>query len=331
MKKHRPGLGMEKNTKIALYRNISFLRQVEEKIAKLYPEQEMRCPVHLCIGQEAAEIGSAMALRQEDYVVSGHRSHGHYLGKGGDLKKMMAEIYGKATGCVGGKGGSMHLLDLEAGFLGSVPIVGSIIPIGVGTAFSSAQKKEKRVTMVYFGDGACEAGVVHESLNFAALKKLPVVFVCENNAYSVYSPLNVRQPEGREILDLAKAHGIETMKVDGNDVEATYEASLKAAEHARQGDGPVFMELTTYRWREHCGPNFDNDIGYRSEEEYLEWKAKDPVLKYQDQLVEEGILSEGDITSINASIENEIDEAFAFAKNSPFPRVEDANFNVYAE
>ena len=322
---------MNNDLKRKLYRNISFVRHVEEKIAELYPEQEMRCPVHLCIGQEAAEVGSAMALEQTDYVLSGHRSHGQYLGKGGDLKKMLAEIYGKESGCVGGKGGSMHLLDLDVGFLGSVPIVGSIIPIGVGTAFSSAMKKEDRVTMVYFGDGACEAGVLHESLNFAALKKLPVVFLCENNAYSVYSPMSVRQPEDRPIVDLAKAHGITAVQADGNDVEETYRVCKEAVDQARKGDGPVFIELSTYRWREHCGPNFDNDIGYRTEEEYINWKEKDPVRRYGEKLLNEGVVSQGDIDKIQSDLTLEIEEAFAFAKASPFPSIEDANFNVFAE
>ena len=174
-----------KDTRRALHRGMLYIRTVEERIADMYPEQEMRCPVHLSIGQEAAEAGSGLALERSDYALSGHRSHGHYLAKGGDLKSMMAEIYGKATGCSGGKGGSMHLIDLDAGFLGAVPIVGSTIPIGVGTAFGSKSKGENRVTMIFFGDGATETGVFHESLNFAALHKLPVVFLCENNLYSV--------------------------------------------------------------------------------------------------------------------------------------------------
>ncbi|MBI4331624.1 MAG: thiamine pyrophosphate-dependent dehydrogenase E1 component subunit alpha, partial [Chloroflexi bacterium] len=177
-----------------LYYAMLRIRLVEERIAELYPEQQMRCPVHLCTGQEAIAAGVSAHLTSDDYALSNHRSHGHYLAKGGDLKAMMAEIYGRVTGCSRGKGGSMHLVDLAAGFLGATPIVGSTIPMAVGAALATVMKGEKRVTVAYFGDAAVEEGVFHESLNFAALKRLPVVFVCENNFFSVYSPLSVRQP-----------------------------------------------------------------------------------------------------------------------------------------
>jgi len=322
---------MDAALKKDLYRSMLNIRIVEERIAELYPEQEMRCPVHLCIGQEAAEAGSAMALRSDDYAVSGHRSHGHYLAKGGSLKSMMAEIYGKATGCAGGKGGSMHLVDLEAGFLGSAPIVGSTIPIGVGAAFSAKMRGEDRVMMVYLGDGATETGVFYESLNFATLMKLAVVFVCENNLYSVYSPMDVRQPAGRSIADLARAHGIESHSADGNDVEAVYALSRDAVDTARRGAGPVFLELATYRWREHCGPNFDNHIGYRSEDEYELWKRKDPVRLYAEQLIMNYGVRQSDLDTIASEVRAAMDEAVAFAKGSPFPDTGTASRNVYAE
>src|SRR5581483_333859 len=195
-----------------LYHQMLRIRAVEEAIAALYSEQQMRCPVHLSIGQEAVAAGSCAAVEQTDYAMSGHRSHAHYLAKGGSLRAMMAEIYGKAAGCCGGKGGSMHLVDLAAGFLGAVPIVGSTIPIAVGTAFASKARGESRVTLSFFGEGATEEGVFHESINFASLKKLPVVFVCENNFYSVYSPLSVRQPAQREVFQQAIGHGVEDRK-----------------------------------------------------------------------------------------------------------------------
>jgi TPP-dependent pyruvate/acetoin dehydrogenase alpha subunit len=250
-----------------LYKGMLRIRLLEERIVELYPEQQMRCPVHICIGQEAVATAVCAHLKPTDYVVSSHRSHGHYVAKGGDLKAMMAEIYGKATGCCEGKGGSMHLLDLSVGYLGSTPIVGSTIPIGVGAAFGARMKGEERVTVVFFGEGATEEGVFHEAANFASLKKLPVVFVCENNLYSVYSPMSVRQPDGREVFNLAKGHGIESRQGDGNDVAEVYELAGEAVEKARRGGGPSFLEFKTYRWREHCGPNFDNDIGYRTEAE----------------------------------------------------------------
>lgn len=321
---------MRVGLKKSLYKTMLRIRTVEESIAELYPEQEMRCPVHLCIGQEAAEAGSGLALENRDYAISGHRSHGHYLAKGGDLKAMMAEIYGKATGCADGKGGSMHLIDLDAGFLGAAPIVSSTIPIGVGAALASKMKGEGRVIMVYLGDGSVETGVFHESLNFAALKKLPVVFLCENNLYSVYSPMHVRQPDGRRIADLARAYGMESHIADGNDIEGVFELSKSAVDGARRGDGPVFLEFSTYRWREHCGPNFDNHIGYRTEQEFEEWLKRDPVARYRDKLLSEGTATAKELDTMAAELAAEMEEAVNFAKSSPFPDPERAKLHVYA-
>jgi len=322
---------LDRPTRLALYRAMLTIRTVEEGIAELYPEQEMRCPVHLCIGQEAAEAGSALALEQRDYAVSGHRSHGHYLAKGGDLKGMMAEIYGKADGCAGGKGGSMHLIDQDAGFLGAVPIVGSTIPIGVGIAWGAQLKGEDRVTMVFLGDGATESGVFHESLNLAAVQKVPVVFICENNLYSVYSPMHVRQPEGRTIADLAGGHGIECHIADGNDVEAVYQLCKVAVEGSRRGAGPVFIELSTYRWREHCGPNFDNQLGYRTEEEYLAWRDRDPVSLYRERLLRDGAITNAELDRLQDELTLEFAGAIAFAKAAAFPAAERAGDHVYAD
>ncbi len=295
------------------------IRLVEEKIVELYPEQEIRCPVHLCIGQEAVAVGVSANLRREDYVLSNHRSHGHYLAKGGDLRSMMAELYGKATGCSMGKGGSMHLVDLSVGYLGSAPIVGSTIPIAVGTALGSVMRGEPRVTTIYFGEGATEEGVFHEAINFAAVKKLPVVFICENNLYSVYSPLSVRQPEGREVFRLAQGHGVESVQGNGNDVVQVAALTGRAVNKTRQGGGPTFLEFKTYRWREHCGPNYDNDLGYRTESEFLEWKKHCPISTLKEQLLNEGFLTEIEIDTLTTTLSAEIDEAVLFAKKSPFP------------
>ena len=322
---------MEAVLKKSLYRGMLYIRTVEERIAELYPDQEMRCPVHLCIGQEAAEAGSAMALEISDQAISGHRSHGHYLAKGGDLKSMMAEIYGKAAGCAGGKGGSMHLIDLSAGFLGSAPIVGSTIPIGVGAALTAKMKDTKQVVMIFLGDGATETGVFHESVDFAVLKNLPAVFVCENNLYSVYSPMNVRQPEGRSIADLARAHGMTTRAGDGNDVEEVYRFSRAAVETARSGKGPVFLEFATYRWLEHCGPNLDNHIGYRSEAEFEKWRAQDPLARYREKLISDGVATPGELDAMAEELSALMEDAVAFAKSSPFPKPEQAAQNVYAD
>jgi len=310
---------MEAETLKGLYYEMLRIRTVEERIAELYPEQEIRCPTHLCVGQEAVSVGVCASLSRDDYVLSNHRSHGHYLAKGGDLKAMMAELYGKVTGCSKGKGGSMHLVDLPVGFLGATPIVGSTIAIAVGTAFGSVMKGEQRVTVIFFGDGATEEGVFHESINFAALKKLPVVFVCENNLYSVYSPLSVRQPEGREVFGLAKGHGVESYQGDGNDVVEVYRLAEQAIGKARQGGGPTFLEFKTYRWREHCGPYYDNDLGYRTENEFQEWKERCPIERLQERLLKEGVLCNQDIEDMMRNMEVEMEAAVAFAKESPFP------------
>ena len=217
------------------------------------------------IGQEAASAGVCAALRPGDQAMSGHRSHAHYLAKGGNLNAMIAEIYGRETGCCGGRGGSMHLVDLQAGFVGAVPIVGSTISIATGLAFADRQLKRERLTVAFLGEAATEEGVFHESANFASLHRLPIVFVCENNLYSVYSPMHVRQPAHREVVQLAAAHGMMARQCDGNDPLAVCSLMRDAAVHARSGRGPVFLELKTYRWREHCGPGFDNHIGYRTE------------------------------------------------------------------
>lgn len=295
------------------------IRLVEEAIAAHYSEQQMRCPVHLSIGQEGAAAGVSAALRQDDQVMSGHRSHAHYLAKGGDLNAMIAEIYGKETGCCRGRGGSMHLVDLKAGFVGAVPIVGSTIPIAVGLAFADRQLKRDRVTVAFLGEAATEEGVFHESVNFAALHALPVVFVCENNLYSVYSPMRVRQPSQREVYEVAAGHGILAHQGDGNDPLATYSLMHDAVTHARAGEGPVFLELKTYRWREHCGPGFDNHIGYRTEAEYLEWRQRDPIENFEKKLRAEASIDEARFAAFKNATAMEISFAFDAAKRAPFP------------
>jgi TPP-dependent pyruvate/acetoin dehydrogenase alpha subunit len=295
------------------------IRMVEEAIATHYGEQQMRCPVHLSIGQEGAAAGIGAALRRTDQVMSGHRSHAHYLAKGGDLNAMIAEIYGKETGCCKGRGGSMHLVDLSAGFVGAVPIVGSTIPIAVGLAFADRQLKRDRVTVAFLGEAATEEGVFHESVNFAALHRLPVIFFCENNLYSVYSPLRVRQPLDREVCDVAAGHGILARQGDGNDPLAVHALSTEAIAHARSGQGPVFLELKTYRWREHCGPGWDNHIGYRTEAEYLEWRKRDPIENFELKLRADGALDEEHYAAFKRDTAAEIARAFEAAKRAPFP------------
>ena len=316
---------------VASFYEMLRIRRVEEAIAARYPDQEMRCPVHLSIGQEAVPVAVCTALQRTDYAMSSHRSHAHYLAKGGSLPKMLAEIYGKDTGCSRGKGGSMHLIDLEKGFLGATPIVGSTIPIGVGAAVGSKMRSDGRVTVVFLGDGAAEEGVFHESLNFAVLKQLPVVFVCENNFYSVYSHLSVRQSNRRQLFEIARGHGLPSEQVDGNDIQASYAVAAQAIERARSHQGPTFLEYLTYRWREHCGPEFDNHIGYRSEQEYLEWKDRCPIARLEQHLRRTGDLTDNLVSSMEARRHEEIEQAFTFAKESPFPTKADLTTFVYAE
>ena len=310
-----------------MYYDMLRIRMIEERIAELYPEQEMRCPVHLSIGQEAIAVGVCKALKQDDYVLSAHRSHAHYLAKGGNLKAMLCELYGKACGCCAGKGGSMHLVDHSIGFY-AVPIVGSTIPIGVGVALGFVMQSKSQVAVPFFGDAATEEGVFYESLNFAALKKLPVLFVCENNFYSVCSPLSVRQPAKRNLIKIVNGHGIEGRRCDGNNVLVVYEATRAAVEKARKGGGPTLLEFTTYRWREHCGPNYDYHLGYRSESEFNKWKARDPIKRIAKKMKEHLIQCE--IEKMVAKIKSEIGDAFTFAKNAPYPDEAFLHQHLYA-
>jgi len=320
-----------KKIAVSLYYHILRIRMIEEQIAVLYHQQQMRCPVHLCIGQEAIAAGVCANLLKKDYLLSNHRSHGHYLAKGGSLKQMLAEIYGKFTGCSQGKGGSMHLVDLSVGILGTTPIVGGVIPVATGVAFGTQMKGKANVTAVFFGDAATEEGVFFESLNFASLKKLPVLFVCENNFFSVYSPLSVRQPKERNNLALVRSLGIQADKGDGNNVIEIYELAKKAISSIRKGNGPYYLEFDTYRWREHCGPNFDNDLGYREEKDFLKWKKKCPLDLFENKLIRGNILNLSQINGFKHNIQTEINQAVSFAKNSPYPQSKEMLSDIYAE
>ncbi len=308
---------------VDLLRSMTRIRMVEEEIAKRYPKQQMRCPVHLSIGQEAAAVGVCAALQTSDWAFSGHRNHAHYLAKGGNLKAMIAEIYGKVSGCCGGKGGSMHLSDLSAGFIASTPIVASTIPIAVGAALTAQRENLGRLVVVFLGDGAIEAGVVHESFNFASLKGLPILFICENNLYSVYSPLEVRQPS-RSLGDLAAAHGIRSLSINGNDAVSINSQVIATASKIRAGDGPAFMELPTYRWLEHCGPNDDTSLGYRDEAEVNSWINRDP-LKLMEHEYDVSLMP----SEIHA-LRIEIQQCFDQAINDPKPEIVEASSNVYS-
>jgi pyruvate dehydrogenase E1 component alpha subunit len=321
---------MSPELKINLYSKMVLIRTVEETIASKYIQQKMRCPTHLSTGQEAVSAAAGLALEKNDLAVSTHRSHGHYLGKGGNISKMIAEIYGKETGCSKGKGGSMHLIDLNVGFMGSTAIVGNSIPIGAGLGLAQKLDQSKNISCIFVGDGAIEEGVFAETVNFCAQKKLPVLFLCENNFYSVYSPLSVRQPKNRKIHEMVEAMGIKGFQGDGNEVFSVYKSISESISIIRDGGGPRFLEYTTYRWREHCGPNYDNKIGYRDEKEFLEWKKKDPITLAEEKLLKEEILTHQMIMSITQDVNDQVKDAFQFAEDSEFPKKSDAFIDIYA-
>ncbi len=322
---------LSKEISTQLLRGMKRIRLVEEGIAERYPQGKMRCPTHLSIGQEAAAVGVGLALKHSDLAVSTHRAHAHYMAKGGDLKAMLAEIYGKAAGCSRGRGGSMHLIDTKVGFMGSTAIVSNSTPVGVGLGLSLQLRKSTAVSAVFCGDGSIEEGAFYESANFAAVRKLPVLFVCENNFYSVYSHLRVRQPEGRKIYKMVEAIGVPSALVDGNNPQAVYQAAEAAISRIRKGEGPFFLELTTYRWREHCGPNYDNDIGYRTEEEFQEWKQRDPIPRFEQKLLAERVLDRPAIKRMDDELQAEVQAAFNFAESAPYPDSEQAFQGIFAE
>jgi pyruvate dehydrogenase E1 component alpha subunit len=325
---------MKLDLKKKLYNNIFRIRAVEEEIAKKYKTGKdgiMRCPIHLSSGQEAVAAAFSTITKKKDYAVGTHRGHAHYLAKVGNLDRMIAEIYGKKNGCSGGKGGSMHLIDLNVNFMGTTAIVGSSIPIGVGIALSIKIKKQKDISFVFLGDGAVESGVFYESLNFAAIKKLPVVFICENNLYSVYSPLKVRQPKKRNIAKLAASIGVDSSYCDGMDIMKVYKALKRTTDKVRTGKGPQFIEFSTYRWREHCGPHYDNDLGYRTKKEFNFWKNKDPFLKLKKHILKTSPQQKKILEKIEDDIIKEVDNSFKKAKKAKFPSKNTLFKDIYAQ
>ncbi len=314
-----------------IYREFFRIRTIEEDLAKNYNDQKMRCPVHLSSGQEAVAAVFSNIVKKRDFAVSTHRGHAHYLAKGGNLNKMIAEIYGKEDGCSSGKGGSMHLIDLDVNFMGSTAIVGNSMPIGVGLGLSLKIKKQKGLSFVFLGDGAVESGVFYEALNFAAVKKLPVIFICENNLYSVYSSLEVRQPKNRKIYKLAREIGIKSEHCDGMDSLKIYKCLKRTISETRRGKGPQFIEFSTYRWREHCGPNYDNDIGYRTLKEFEFWKKKDPLSKLKKLILKKSPGQKKSLINIELSIKKEVKESFQRAKNMNFPKKSSLFKDVYAK
>ena len=315
-------------------KDLLLIRQVEEEIVKNYgqagSDQHMRCPVHLSIGQEAAAVGVCHFLKKDDHVFSTHRCHAHYLAKGGNLDKMLLEIHGKIGGCMDGRGGSMHLMDVDAGMIASVPIVASSIPLAVGDALANKLDRKSNVSVCFFGDACVEEGVFHESVNFASLMNLPIVFVCENNLFSVYTHINDRQPR-RDLEELGRAHNVKSVAVNGNNILEVAKISEVLIQEAREKSQPSLLVLDTYRQREHCGVNFDDNLNYRNEKEVQKWLSKDPIEIAIKTFIEKNIITEIKINEIKNKIKNEVEVSFKHALDAPFPKPSMAKNFIFSD
>jgi TPP-dependent pyruvate/acetoin dehydrogenase alpha subunit len=307
-----------------LYRSLYRIRRLEEEVARIYPTDRIKSPVHLSIGQEAVSVGICEALAPHDIVFGTYRGHALYLAKGGDLKRMVAELYGKATGCTKGKGGSMHLIAPEQGMMGTSAVVGTTIANAVGYAYALRYGRRDSIVASFFGDGATEEGVFAESLNFAVLKRLPILFVCENNRYAIHTHQNRRQGKPA-ICERARAFGLPAECIDGNDILLLCERAKDAVTRIRAGEGPRFFEVLTYRWKEHVGPSADYHLGYRTEEEAAPWIAADPVRRLGE------VIAPAARAMLEEEVEEEIAAAFAFAEASPFPGPEELFRDVFKE
>ena len=307
-----------------LYRQLLRIRRTEEEIARIYPSDKIKSPVHLAIGQEAVATGICDPLGADDVVAPTYRSHALYLAKGGSLRGMMAEMYGKATGVAAGKGGSMHLIDAERHVLGASAVVGTTIPLAVGYALALKREGKGRVAIALFGDGATEEGVFYESLNFASLHRLPVLFVCENNGFAIHTPLSKRWAS-EKLCDRAAGFGLPTTRIPDGDVLAIRQAAAGYIEKMRKREsGPAFMECLTYRWREHVGPAEDYDAGYRPHADLETWQKNDQVARIGAMLKSEAR------AKIDAAIEAEVSDAVQFAETSPWPEPKELMADVYA-
>jgi len=307
-----------------IYRTLRLIRRVEEEIARIYPTDKIKSPVHLSIGQEAVSVGICDVLRSDDAVSPTYRGHAAFLAKGGSVRAMMAELYGKATGITGGKGGSMHLIDMSHNLIGTSAVVGTTIPVALGFALAFKRAQTDRVVVTFFGDGATEEGVFAESLNFASLHKLPVLFVCENNYYAIHTPITKRWATQR-LCERVDTYGIPAYQIDNGDVIALRALAADVIARVRRGAGPIFLECRTYRWREHVGPNEDFDAGYRPRTEFVPWLENDQVERIGTMLAQQCR------KEIDAGVEQEIADAVEFAESSPFPEIETLYTDVYTD
>lgn len=306
-----------------LFKTLLLIRRTEERIAAVYPTDCIKSPVHLSIGQEAVAVGVCDVLQPTDIAAMSYRGHAVYIAKGGDLRQMIAELYGKVTGCARGKGGSMHLVGPEAGVLGASAVVGTQIPIATGWALAAKKRATGQVVACFFGDGATEEGCMAESLNFAALHRLPILYICENNGYAIHEPLSKRWATTR-LCERVATYGIATSRIENQDVFAIREAALKAVSNIREGAGPAFIECLTYRWREHVGPREDYDSGYRGFDELRPWRESDQVERLGQMIPKDAM------NRISEEVAAQIDDAFNFAESSPIPDQSELLRHVYA-
>jgi TPP-dependent pyruvate/acetoin dehydrogenase alpha subunit len=311
------------NLLISLHHGLLKVRLTEEILAERYKQQEMRTPTHFGIGQEAVAVGVCHALRQDDVVYSHHRCHNHFLAKGGSVYKLAAELYGRADGCSGGRGGSVHITAPDVGFIASSAILGETTACAVGSALAFKMDGRDRVAVTFFGEGAMDEGSFYESANFASLKKLPVLFVCENNLYATESPLPLRQPPGTDLCDRARSFKIEAARIDGNDVHEVYRAAESALANVRAGAGPFFLECMTYRWREHVGPYFDHELNrtYRPRKEVEAWMERCPLKRSTERLTELGIATARQLETWYNATRSDVEDAVERARNAPWPEV----------
>lgn len=312
-----------------LYRSMLLIRRVEEYICEVYHTDAIKSPVHLSIGQESVAAGICDPLQPDDIVSNTYRCHATYIAKGGDLKQMMAELYGKSGGCAGGKAGSMHLIDMPHGIMGASAVVGTTVPVAAGYALAmlrdAKKAKRQRIVVAVFGDGATEEGCMSETLHFAALHKLPIIFVCENNRLAIHSKLETRWPDESLARDRAAIYKMPVHHIPDGDVFAIRDTISKACAAMRAGNTmPVFIECATYRWMEHVGPTDDHNAGYRDETEYKRWKDNDQVARL------EKMLGTDEADKIKKDVERELQEAITFAENSPYPENQQLLMNVYA-
>jgi pyruvate dehydrogenase E1 component alpha subunit len=309
---------------VALHRDLLKVRLTEELLAERYREQEMRTPAHFGSGQEAVAVGVCSALRADDVVFSHHRCHNHYLAKGGSIYQLAAELYGRADGCSGGRGGSVHLTARDHGMIATSAILGETTAVAVGAALAFRMDGLDRVAVTFFGEGAMDEGSFYEVLNYASIKKLPVLFACENNLYATESPLSVRQAPGTDLCDRVRAFKVKAERIDGNDVLEVHRTTQEAVEALRRGDGPVFIECMTYRWREHVGPHFDHELKrtYRTREEVEAWMEQCPVKRSGERLLQWGIASSVELDEWHLAMQAEVADAVERARNAPWPTVD---------